>query len=740
MSAASLSASSGILKYVAEPAARSLMLGCFAALVLAVLRVRTVSLKSAVWRAVLVAALAMPFLGTFAPPIRLSVPVPKIETRAKAVAAGSAQPILIPEGRTAIVSPKASAPADALDSAPVAEASPAPTRNSRHIAWPLILAAAYFAIAFLLLARVLAGAALATRLARAATPICDATALRELAASARREGVRRQPLLAESEALVVPVTVGAHRPAILLPAAWCEWDDAKLASVLAHEVSHVGRRDPLVQRLALLHRAVFWFSPLAWWIERHLAELAERASDEAALAGGADRTRYAETLLSFFAALEYSRSRVWWQGVSMAKCGQAEKRLDRILAWRSAMPNQLRKSVIAGVAFFAVPVIAFTASVHPLFFDFPQSPAPAAPQPASAPAPSANPVVVPGRAPESPTVAPIAPPSPAVAAIAPVAPVGQSEEAMPPTPTLPSTVEMSRAREALLRARKSAESAARRVAAVKAELSAPATKEQLKSISAAVEEYGRAMDGYNRAIEQYRPMGDAQAAGGVSGGVGGGVPGGITEERDWGPRFVIVTKDSNSVTMSGSSEDEEHAKALRSKIPGDFIWFEHDEKPYIIRDQATVDRAKKLWEPQEELGRKQEALGRQQEALGKQQEELGRKMEEVHVKIPDLSAQMEKLETEMKQLSANGGTIEQIGDLQSEIGELQSRIGEIQSDAGRHQGEIGREQGELGRKQGELGRQQGELGRQQGELARQASREMKKLLDDAIARGLAQAE
>ena len=739
MGTASLSVSSGILKYVAEPAARSLMLGCFAALVLAILRVRTVSLKSAVWRAVLVAALAMPFLRTFAPPIRVSVPLPKIETRAKAVAAGSAQPVLISEARAAIVSPKATAPADTLDPAPIAEASPAPARNSRHIAWPLILAAAYFAIAFLLLARVLAGAALATRLARAATPICDATALRELAASACRAGVRRQPLLAESEALVVPVTVGAHRPAILLPAAWCEWDDAKLASVLAHEVSHVGRRDPLVQRLALIHRAVFWFSPLAWWLERHLAELAERASDEAALAGGADRTRYAETLLSFFAALEYSRSRVWWQGVSMAKCGQAEKRLDRILAWRSAMPNQLRKSVIASVAFFAVPVIAFTASVHPLFFDFPQSPAPLAPKPASAPAPSPNPVVVPGPAAGSRTVAPAAPAS-GVAAIAPVAPVGLSEEAMPRTPALPSTEEMSEAREALLRARKSAESAARRVAAVKAELSAPATKEQLESISAAVEEYSRAMEGYNRAIQQFRSMGDAQAAGGVSGGVSGGVPGGITGERDWGQRFVIVTKDSNSVTMSGSSEDEEHAKALRSEIPGDFIWFERDEKPYIIRDQATVDRAKKLWEPEEELGKKQEELGKQLELLGQTQENLGKRMEEVRVKIPDLSAQMEKLEAEMKQLSANGGTVEQIGDLQSEIGELQSRIGEIQSDAGRHQGEIGREQGELGRKQGELGRQQGELGRQQGELARQASREMKKLLDDAVARGLAQPE
>ena len=47
--------------------------------------------------------------------------------------------------------------------------------------------------------------------------------------------------------------------------------------------------------------------------------------------------------------------------------------------------------------------------------------------------------------------------------------------------------------------------------------------------------------------------------------------------------------------MSGSAEDMQHAKSLQGKIPGDFIWFERDEKSYIIRDQATVDRAKQLW-------------------------------------------------------------------------------------------------------------------------------------------------
>lgn len=748
---AALSASSTVLRYVAEPAVRSIVLACFAAAAIIAVRVRIVSLRVTVWRGVLAAALAMPFLSLVSPPIRVPVPLPKIGLHTEAVAGPPAPHEFAPQARTALALPPASEPNGDLRSGPAVSSSAA-TRHSGPIPWALILAATYLAGAFLLLGRILAGTVMGAHIVRAANAIGDARAVEELAASTRHSGLKKQPFLGESGALAVPVTIGIKNPAILLPATWRNWDEDKLGAVLAHEVCHVTRRDALVQRLALIHRAAFWFSPLGWWLERHLADLAEQACDEAALASGAERSRYAETLLGFFSALEDSRSRVWWEGVSMANFGQAEKRVDRILAWRSAMPNRLKKSVLVGVVALAAPVVAFTASVHPQFFQFPElAQEPAVPQVPSAP--SARPAVARGTMPQSPAatpepaVAPLTPVAPAsgTPAAAPAAPVGPSEQAAPGAPALPGQPSMGEAREALLRARKSVETASRRLAAAKAGSASRATEEQARAISKAIEAYKGAMEKYNSAIERYRAFADAQAAGGIDdgvpGGVSGGVLGGVTERYgDSGPRFVIVTKDSDSVIMSGSSEDEDHAKTLRSKISGNFIWFEKDEKPYVIRDQATVDRARKLWEPEQELGKKQEALGRQQEALGKQQEELGERMEQVRVKIPDLSAQMEKLEAEMKQLSAKGGTVEQIGDLQSQIGELQSRIGEIQSDAGRQQGEVGRQQGELGRKQGELGRQQGELGRQQGELARQASREMKKLLDDAVASGIAKPE
>ena len=204
-------------------------------------------------------------------------------------------------------------------------------------------------------------------------------------------------------------------------------------------------------------------------------------------------------------------------------------------------------------------------------------------------------------------------------------------------------------------------------------------------------------------------------------------------------RFVIVSGKSDEVTMSGTSEDARHVEKLRKRIPGDFIWFERDEKSYIIRDQATVNRARQLWAPQEELGKKQEALGKQQEALGKQQEELGSRMQQVRVKVPDIRAELDRVKAELQQLGPSA-TVEQVAKLQAEVGELQAKVGQVQANAGEEQGKLAEEMGALGEQQGKLGEQQGGLGRQQAELAEKANQAMKELLDGAIQKGIAQPE
>jgi hypothetical protein len=103
----------------------------------------------------------------------------------------------------------------------------------------------------------------------------------------------------------------------MLPDDWTQWSPAQLDAVLLHEREHARRRDPLIQWFALLNRAVFWFHPLAWWLERRLAALAEDACDAAVLARGHQPAEYCEYLLSLARAVKGAGARVEIVGAAM---------------------------------------------------------------------------------------------------------------------------------------------------------------------------------------------------------------------------------------------------------------------------------------------------------------------------------------------------------------------------------------------------------------------------------------
>jgi len=665
-----------IITHVVDPAGRALVLACATGLALWAFRVKPAALRLFAWTAVLYAALAMPLLGWILPPLLLPIP-------ASLRSADTGLPLRrpsVPVATSASINRSTTEPKTPSETVPdLYESAVIPAETSgahgsfdwRSLPWETLATGAYLAGALLLLARLVVGIFFSRRLLHSSQEICDRRLCVRVSCCARATGLDSVPHVAESELITVPVTIGVLRSIILLPTNWQEWDDAKLDAVIAHEISHVARRDPLTQRVSLVHRAFFWFSPLAWWLDRQIAALSEQASDEAALCRGADRREYARTLLGFFEALHAVPGRVWWQGVSMAKTGSAEQRLDRILAWRGAATMGLKKSILGAIICLGLPIVYLAASARPdNGYARAQDAAapvraqsPAAPTPALPPAESK--VAAPAITPSAPNSLPASPASPAAGIPSPAAPVWAPAAAAPP---LPSADWVDQA---------DAKSHRRR---------------------------------YNYSY-------------------------GYDDEQ----RFVIVTGNSDSFTMSGTSEDARHAEKLKKQIPGDFIWFERDERSYIIRDQATIERARKLWAPQEELGKKQEELGKQQEALGQQQEELGKKMEQIKVNVPDMTAELDRLKAKLQKLGPSA-TVEQLGDLQSEIGDLQSKIGDIQSHAGEQQSKLGEQMGALGEKQGKLGEQQGELGRQQGELAEKASHEMEQLLDEAIKKGTAQPE
>jgi len=673
-----IAAESGILlAQLADAAARSLALAAVAGLALAIFRVKATSARLFTWSTVLYAALAIPLLGWVLP--SLPIPMPSLLQSTARHLPGEAVTSDVDavsnagqwSGNTVrnVQPPEESS----LEKHPAVSGStilvqhPQP-HSAVPISWRTAASVVYLLVALCLMVRLAIGIGLTQRLVKTSEHINDPRLRSKLAYCSSANALSFLTEVRASTAISVPVTVGPIRSTILLPASWREWDEEKLDAVIAHEMSHVSRYDALTQCVALLHRAIFWFSPLSWWLNRHIADLAEQASDEAALCGGADRTHYARTLLQFFETLHAKPRRVWWQGVSLANSGQAEKRLEKILGWRGAVTMNLKKSAAAVILALAVPVIFLAASAQPTSHSTITSSSQEPPgPPADAQAVPAQPAPPPA---EGVIIAPMpgVPGHRAISGVpAPAAPIA----GIPAVPAMPAS---------------------------------PVTPVQP----------GVAGIGHKHGFHYSYDFDDEE-------------------------RFVIVSANSDSVTMSGSSQDVRHAQKLKKQIPGDFIWFQRDEKSYIIRDPATVDRARKLWAPQEELGKKQEELGKQQEALGKQQEELGARMEKVQVKVPDLTAQVDKLRAELKSLSS-GATQEQIGKLQSEIGELQSQLGEVQSHAGDQQGKLGEEMGALGEKQGKLGEQQGELGRQQAELAEKATKEMKQILDEAIKNGTAKPE
>jgi beta-lactamase regulating signal transducer with metallopeptidase domain len=100
-----------------------------------------------------------------------------------------------------------------------------------------------------------------------------------------------------------PVTVGAWRPVILLPAHFFDTaSPEETAAALGHEMAHVRRRDYAISLLCEALLLPIAFHPAARLLRRRLTETREMACDEAVVNGLVRRQDYARSLLALAAA------------------------------------------------------------------------------------------------------------------------------------------------------------------------------------------------------------------------------------------------------------------------------------------------------------------------------------------------------------------------------------------------------------------------------------------------------
>ena len=143
-------------------------------------------------------------------------------------------------------------------------------------------------------------------------------------------GLTRHVRLLQATGPAMPMTWGIRRPAILLPAEADSWTAERRRDVLLHELAHVKRHDFLIQLVAGVACAVYWFHPMVWLAATRLREERERACDDHVLRAGATPSAYASHLLEIARGLRAARA-TSLASVAMARPAQLANRLIDVL-------------------------------------------------------------------------------------------------------------------------------------------------------------------------------------------------------------------------------------------------------------------------------------------------------------------------------------------------------------------------------------------------------------------------
>ncbi len=669
-----------IINILGESAARSLALGLLAAAGLRLMRVRNARLEKQAWTGVLLLAIAMPLLVALHIP-RVSVP-----------ALWAAPQVTVAEPaahlRTAAVRSRtvASSPALSLRQAAPAISIPVPKglagAPAVHLPfpWALFGVIVYAMVSALLLLRVLVGLALAARLWRRA----DVFPVHETRIHVR--------LTAELDS---PATLGHG---ILLPIEAAGWDAVTLRSTLAHEAEHVRAGDFYLQLASSLHLALFWISPLAWWLPAQLSRLSETICDRAAVAVTGDGLSYAQLLLRLATA---GRAPVGM--LAMAQSAGLRERVEQLIADpQLASAFRHRRGQAAG-ALLLVGVAAITSAAtvrilapESAVLAAPQAPAapsaPAAPEVApTPPAPAApeptplqEPAPVPSAAPAPPSVAAPQPPTP------PEAPPADAEiwtstgdDASRPYAVLGGNGDASvsvhgsydhRGEWRQLRHQHPGGSIWFERDGKSYVIDDPALVKQAREAYAPVEQLGK----------RQGELGDKQGALGEQQGQLGELQGAIGEKQgEWGEHQAEFTEKFDFKMPEGFDKAVEDLAETASRLG-----IEQDSLSVTERADLEI-RHKEAQANFDKMMADFKAHQPEREAFEKQMREQGEQIRK----------QMEPMLKKMKELAAK--------------------------------------QGELGKQQGELGHQQSLLGHQQREATRQADKKVQQLIDKAVHDGKA---
>ena len=168
----------------------------------------------------------------------------------------------------------------------------------RLLDWMTWAALLWIGVAGAISLRTLAGAVILRR-----QWLADATEDAVLSETARsvalQISLKRPPRVLRSRIVDVPAVLGWWRPVVMMPSEMpgC-LTDARLRAILAHELAHVERRDPLINLVQSVLEPFVLFHPAAAWLAGEVRKAREHCCDDIAVDVSGDAIGYARGLTS----------------------------------------------------------------------------------------------------------------------------------------------------------------------------------------------------------------------------------------------------------------------------------------------------------------------------------------------------------------------------------------------------------------------------------------------------------
>lgn len=529
---------------------------------------------------------------------------------------------------------------------------------------------------------------------------------------ARAMGLRRCPELRVSDVIRSPQVSGWWRPVVLLPSEHALTAEES-ALALAHELAHLRRGDLWLGWVPAIAQRVFFFHPMVSWAMREYALHREAACDAQVMQQHhAAPQDYGRLLLRLGVAhplhaglagasptfLNLKRRLTMLQSASSdATSRMRSALLILVVAGAGVLPYRVTEAAAespapAPTSTVAAPAATITPSVQPAPKAAPAVSATSATQAAPAaearPAAKASPatkatlantshgwIPEPPAPPPVPATPPTPPPPPTPAT--PITPRTPATPVTPPTPPTPMT---------------------------------PPTPPTPPSIGMR----GRHVD--------------------------------IDIDSDARNGFALFDDKASTILVNGTDRDIEAAKRER-KGSEPLLWFRRGNQAYVVRDTATIDHARDAYAPIHEIASIEGRIAGEQSRIASIQSRIASREGELAAQQGELAARHSALESQRVQLQSQRAVLESrpgvtqadLRDMDTQIRMLDNEILAVTSRA-RTPGddhEFQQQQQELARQERELERQQQALEERQRNENSKADSQMEKLLDDAIARGVA---